>query len=155
MQKHQNLIEQETHTEIFERVGKCFSVFCENGSCLDSGKLLGYFRVIFCLFLFQKYFRCYEILHALIYGINNVKFVIVVESNSNGVPECSHIYLFGIITFIGFVSGSGNEVEFSQEMRCGHFRLDLVIYFSLAMERVNSKYGNWLTRVWKLANQTL
>jgi len=155
LQKHQNLIEQETHTEIFERVGKCFSVFCENGSCLDSGKLLGYFRVIFCLFLFQKYFRCYEILHALIYGINNVKFVIVVESNSNGVPECSHIYLFGIITFIGFVSGSGNEVEYSQEMRCGHFRLDLVDYFSLAMERVNSKYGNWLTRVWKLANQTL
>ena len=61
--------------------------------------------------------------------------------------ECSHLGLFGIITFIGFVSGSGNEVEYSQVMRCEHFRLDLVDYFSPAMERVNLKYGNGSRRL--------
>lgn len=45
-----------------------------------------------------------------------------------------------------FVSGSENEVDYSQEVRCEHFKLDLLDYFSLAMERVNLKYGNCLPR---------
>lgn len=45
-----------------------------------------------------------------------------------------------------FVSGSENEVDYSQETRCEHFRLDPVDYFSLAMERGNLKYGNGLPR---------
>jgi hypothetical protein len=50
------------------------------------------------------------------------------------------------LTFTGFVSGLENEVEYSQETRCEHFRLDLVDYFSLVMERVKLKYGNGIPR---------
>ena len=61
--------------------------------------------------------------------------------------ECSHLGFFnGIITFLGFVSGSANGVDYSQETRCEHFRLDPVDYFSLVMERVSLKYGNGLPR---------
>ena len=45
-----------------------------------------------------------------------------------------------------FVSGSENEADYSQEMRCGNLRLDVMDYFSLETERVNLKYGNGLPR---------
>ena len=55
-------------------------------------------------------------------------------------------FFYCIVTFIGFVTGSENEVDYFQEMRCEHFRLDLVDYFSLVTEKVNLKYGNGLPR---------
>jgi len=53
---------------------------------------------------------------------------------------CMNVLIdMGTITVIVFVLGSTNEEEYSQGMRCGNFRLDLVDLFELVTEKVNSK----------------
>jgi hypothetical protein len=65
MEQESSLMQVQAGSDgIFERVGKCFSVLCENGSCLDSGKLLGYFRVIFCLSYFKNIWAMKSCMHS-------------------------------------------------------------------------------------------